>query len=68
MIPLGHTFRVIKGSGKGTPSPLFFSTCLTRMVVKSQQRDLITGLIDHLIDKGVAILQYADDTVMCLQK
>jgi hypothetical protein len=40
--------------------------CLTRMVVKSQQSDLITGLIPYLIDKGVVILQYADDTVMCL--
>jgi hypothetical protein len=24
-------------------------------------------LIDHIIDKGVAVLQYADDTIICLK-
>jgi hypothetical protein len=24
-------------------------------------------LIDHLITKGITILQYADDTILCLQ-
>jgi hypothetical protein len=37
------------------------------MVLKAQINDMITGLIDNLIPKGVAILQYADDTIMCLE-
>jgi hypothetical protein len=28
---------------------------------------LISGLISHLIPNGVAILQYTDDTIMCLK-
>jgi hypothetical protein len=39
---------------------------LTRMVLSSQHNNLIVGLIDNLIPKGVAILQYEDDTIMCL--
>ena len=37
------------------------------MVRKAQRNDLICGLADNLIDKGVAILQYADDTIVCLK-
>jgi hypothetical protein len=37
------------------------------MVVEAQNNDLITGLVDNLIPKGIAILQYADDTIICLQ-
>jgi hypothetical protein len=28
---------------------------------------LITGLVDHIIPHGVAILQYADDTIVFLK-
>lgn len=51
-------------------SPILFNfvaDCLTRMVHKAQQSGFIVGLIDNLIDNGVAILQYADDTIMCLK-
>jgi hypothetical protein len=37
------------------------------MVLKAQINDRITGLIDNFIPKGVAILQYTDDTIMCLK-
>jgi hypothetical protein len=37
------------------------------MVIEAQNGDVITGLISNLIPKGVAILQYVDDTIMCLQ-
>jgi hypothetical protein len=40
--------------------------CLTRMVIRAQQNTLVTRLIKHLIPKGVAILQYTDDTILCL--
>jgi hypothetical protein len=37
------------------------------MVLRAQANSRITGLIPHLIPNGVAILQYADDTIMCLE-
>jgi hypothetical protein len=64
-------FQSYKGVRQGDPlSPLLFNLvvdCLTRMVVKAQQNDLMTGLIKNLIPRGVAILQYANDMIMCLE-
>jgi hypothetical protein len=37
------------------------------MVLKAQQNSLITGIIPHMITNGVAVLQYADGTRMCLE-
>jgi hypothetical protein len=37
------------------------------MVMRAQQSNLITGLIGNLIPRGIAILQYADDTILCLE-
>jgi hypothetical protein len=37
------------------------------MVIEAQNGDVVTWLISNLIPKGVAILQYVDDTIMCLQ-
>jgi hypothetical protein len=39
---------------------------LTRMILKAQSNNLFCGLISHIIDKGVAVLQYVDDTIVCL--
>jgi hypothetical protein len=36
------------------------------MVIRAQQNNLVTGLIDNLIPHGIAILQYSDDTILCL--
>jgi hypothetical protein len=37
------------------------------MVLVAHQNNLITGLIENLIPRGVAVLQYANDTIMCLE-
>jgi hypothetical protein len=37
------------------------------MIHKAQANDLFHGLADHIIEKGVFVLQYADDTIICLQ-
>ena len=45
----------------------FVADGLARMIRKAQENGLISGLIDHFIEGGVAILQYADDTIICLK-
>jgi hypothetical protein len=41
--------------------------CLTRMVVKAHDNEKIIRLIPNIIPKGLTILQYADDTICCLE-
>jgi hypothetical protein len=36
------------------------------MALEAQANSLVVGLIPDLIDKGVAIMQYADDNVLCI--
>jgi hypothetical protein len=36
------------------------------MVMEAQHNNLLTVLIPGLIDKGVAIMQYVDDAVICI--
>jgi hypothetical protein len=68
---VGPYFVSKKGVRQGDPlSPILFNMaadCLTRMVRKAQESNMIVGLADKLIPKGVAILQYADDTIICLK-
>jgi hypothetical protein len=68
---VGPYFMSYKGGRQGDPmSPLLFNFAadvLTRMVRAAQQNSLVTGLADNLIPNGVALLQYADDTVLCLE-
>lgn len=37
------------------------------ILYKAQSNNLFCGLADHIIEKGVAVLQYADDTIICLK-
>ena len=59
-----------KGVRQGDPfSPFLFNLaaeCLTKMVLAAQKNNLFQGLASDLIDGGVGILQYADDTVLCI--
>jgi hypothetical protein len=51
-------------------SPILFNfvvECSTRMIHKAQENNLITSSISHIIPKDVAILQYADDTILFLK-
>jgi len=68
---IGPYFTSHKGVRQGDPlSPTLFNfvaDCLARMVRKALRNDLICGLADNLVDKGVAILQYADDTIVYLK-
>lgn len=67
----GPYFVSHKGVRQGDPlSPILFNfvvDCLSRMIRMAQNNGLLVGLADKLISKGVIILQYADDTIVCLK-
>jgi hypothetical protein len=68
---IGPYIKSLKGVRQGEPlSPLLFNFVadgLAKMVHKAQSNGLICGLISHIIDKGIAMLRYADDTIICLK-
>jgi hypothetical protein len=66
----GPYFRTMRGLRQGDPlSPLLFNLvadALSAMMDKAVERDLIVGVLDKLVDKGVSHIQYADDTVLMI--
>jgi hypothetical protein len=41
---------------------------LAKMIHKAQENNLIKGLVPEYVDKGLAILQYEDDTILCMEE
>jgi hypothetical protein len=68
---LGPYIKSHKGVRQGDPlSPILFNFVadgLSRMIHRAQSNKLICGLVDHIVDNGIAVLQYADDTIICLK-
>lgn len=68
---IGSYIKSFKGVRQGDPlSPILFNfvaDCLTRMILKAQSERLFSGLISHIIPNGVAVLQYAGDTIIFLE-
>jgi hypothetical protein len=68
---IGPYFQSHQGVRQGNPlSPLLFNfvaDCLTRMVIKAQENTRITRLVNNLIPRGIAIMQYADDAILCIE-
>jgi hypothetical protein len=40
---------------------------LAKMISLAQKNNLIKGLVPEYIENGVAVLQYADDTILCIR-
>jgi hypothetical protein len=68
---IGSYFNTYQGPRQGDPlSPLLFDAIvdvLSILVERVQNEGLLTSLCTDFAEKGIAILQYADDTILLLQ-
>jgi hypothetical protein len=64
---IGHNFEIRKGLRQGDPlSPILFNIVadvLAILIACAKEEGQVGSLIPHLVDGGVSILQYADDTI-----
>jgi hypothetical protein len=64
-------FQTRKGLRQGDPlSPLLFnivSNMLTILIERAKADGQIEGVIPHLVDGGLSILQYVDDTILFME-
>src|SRR4051812_28557275 len=67
---VGNYFQTRKGLRQGDPaSPILFNIVadmLATLVERAKLDGQISGVIPHLVEDGLSILQYADDTILFL--
>ncbi|WVZ53298.1 hypothetical protein U9M48_004264 [Paspalum notatum var. saurae] len=65
---VGPYFQTKKGLRQGDPlSPIFFNIVadmLAILINRAKVDGQISGVVSHLVDGGLSILQYADDTII----
>ena len=65
---IGPYFQTKRGLRQGDPmSPILFNIVadmLALIINRAKADDQIRGVIPHLLDDGLSILQYADDTII----
>jgi retron-type reverse transcriptase len=64
-------FQTKKGLWQGDPlSPILFNLVadmLAVLIERSKNLGFFDGLVPHLVEDGLSILQYADDTILFLE-
>jgi hypothetical protein len=67
----GYYFQTKKGLKQGDPlSPMVFNIAadmLVIMIERAKADGQIEGVITHLVDDGLSILQYTDDTIIFMK-
>ena len=67
----GRYFQTKKGLRQGDPlSPILFNIVadmLAILIERAKSEGQIEGVIPHLVDGGLSILQYADDTILFME-
>jgi retron-type reverse transcriptase len=67
---VGQNFQTKKGLRQGGPlSPLLFNIVVGMLVIlikRAKLAEQFNGVVPHLVDDGLSILQYADDTIIFL--
>jgi len=65
---VGHYFQTKKCLRQGDPlSPIVFNIVadmLAILIKRAQGDNQISGILPHLVDEGLSILQYAEDTLL----
>ena len=68
---IGHYFQTHKGLRQGDPmSPILFNIVADMLAVllgRAKEKGQVGGLIAHLVDGGVSILQHANDTILFME-
>jgi len=65
---IGQNFQILKGLRQGDPlSPIFFNIIIDIfdiLINKAKYEGQVMGIVPHVIDGGLSILQYADNTIL----
>jgi hypothetical protein len=68
---VGHYFQTKKGVRQDNPlSPILFNIVvdvLAILIARAKDNGLFRGLVPNLVDDGLSILQYADDTILFME-
>jgi hypothetical protein len=68
---LGNNFQTKKGLRQGDPlSPVLFNIVVDMLAVlvnRAKREGQIGGVVPHLVEEGLSILQYADDTILFME-
>ena len=65
---LGHYFQTRKGVRQGDPlSLILFNTVVDMLAIlisRAKEAEQIEGVVPHLVEDGLSVLPYADDTII----